>query len=287
MSLADVFARAEAEDRAAFIAYFPAGYPTVDESIDRIKDIVAAGADMIEVGLPYSDPMMDGPTIQEAADVALDAGFRIPDLFRVVREVTEAGGNCVTMSYWNPILQYGPENFARDFAAAGGLGAIIPDLIPEEAGRWLDAADEHGLGTIFLVAPSSSDERLALTAKASRGWIYATSHMGVTGAQKSVASSAGVLVERTREYTDLPVCVGLGVSNGEQAAEIAEFADGVIVGSALIKASARGRDELVALAGELAAGVRGTTAGEGAGDRGATLDDAGAPAPGPGAGERA
>ena len=193
---------------------------------------------------------------QEAADIALDAGFRIKDLFRVVGEVTAAGGKCVTMTYWNPVLQYGPEKFAEDFAAAGGLGAIIPDLIPEEAGRWLAAAEKHGLDTIFLVAPSSSNERIALTTAASGGFVYATSHMGVTGAQKAVDSAAGVLVSRTREYTDLPVCVGLGVSNGEQAKEIAGFADGVIVGSALIKAAAAGRDDLVALAKELAAGVR-------------------------------
>ena len=256
MSLADVFAQVRAENRAAFIAYYPAGYPTVDGSVDAINAIVDAGADIVEVGLPYSDPMMDGPTIQEAANIALAEGFRIRDLFRVVREVTDAGGNCVTMTYWNPILQYGPEKFAEDFAAAGGLGAIIPDLLPEEAGRWLAAAEKHGLDTIFLVAPSSSNERIALTTAATGGFVYATSHMGVTGALSAVDSAAGVLVSRTREFTDLPVCVGLGVSNGEQAAEIAGFADGVIVGSALIKAATAGRDELVALAGELAAGVR-------------------------------
>lgn len=256
MSLADVFAQVRAENRAAFIAYYPAGYPTVDGSVDAIKAIVDAGADIVEVGLPYSDPMMDGPTIQETANIALAEGFRIRDLFRVVREVTDAGGNCVTMTYWNPILQYGPEKFAEDFAAAGGLGAIIPDLLPEEAGRWLAAAEKHGLDTIFLVAPSSSNERIALTTAATGGFVYATSHMGVTGALSAVDSAAGVLVSRTREFTDLPVCVGLGVSNGEQAAEIAGFADGVIVGSALIKAATAGRDELVALAGELAAGVR-------------------------------
>lgn len=256
MSLADVFAQVRAENRAAFIAYYPAGYPTVDGSVDAIKAIVDAGADIVEVGLPYSDPMMDGPTIQEAANIALAEGFRIRDLFRVVREVTDADGNCVTMTYWNPILQYGPEKFAEDFAAAGGLGAIIPDLLPEEADRWLAAAEKHGLDTIFLVAPSSSNERIALTTAATGGFVYATSHMGVTGALNAVDSAAGVLVSRTREFTDLPVCVGLGVSNGEQAAEIAGFADGVIVGSALIKAATTGRDELVALAGELAQGVR-------------------------------
>ena len=260
MSLSDVFATVKEEGRAAFIGYYPAGFPTVEESIDRITAIVDAGADVIEVGLPYSDPMMDGPVIQAAADEALSAGFRIPDLFRVTREVTEAGGTCVTMTYWNPVLQYGPENFARDFAAAGGCGAIIPDLIPEEAGRWLAAAEAHGRDTIFLVAPSSTPERLAMTATAGSGFVYASSHMGVTGARKAVDSAAGELVARTRAVTDTPVAVGLGVSTGAQAKEIAEFADGVIVGSALIKASTESRDALVALARELAAGVRGQDA---------------------------
>lgn len=257
MTLTDIFARAHDEGRAAFIAYYPAGFPTVDDSIERISDIVDAGADLIEVGLPYSDPMMDGPTIQAAADEALAAGFRIRDLFRVIREVTDRGGACVTMTYWNPVLQYGPESFARDLAAAGGRGVIIPDLIPEEAGRWLAAAEAHSIDTIFLVAPSSTPERLALTANAGSGFVYASSHMGVTGAQKAVDSAAGVLVARTREVTDTPVAVGLGVSTGAQAAEIAEFADGIIVGSALIKASVESREALIALARELADGVRG------------------------------
>ncbi|MDK8818315.1 tryptophan synthase subunit alpha [Corynebacterium amycolatum] len=257
MSLSDVFDKVREENRAAFIGYYPAGFPTTDKSIENIKAIVDAGADIIEVGLPFSDPMMDGPTIQDAANVALDAGFRTREIMRVVREVTEHDGTCVVMSYWNPILQYGPERFAEDLAAAGGRGTIIPDLIPEEAGQWQRAAETNGLSNIMLVAPSSTNERLQLTATASTGFVYATSHMGVTGAQASVDSAAGKLVARTREVTDTPVCVGLGVSNGEQAAEIAEFADGVIVGSALIKAAMKSTDDLVTLARELAAGVRG------------------------------
>lgn len=257
MSLSDVFDKVREENRAAFIGYYPAGFPTTDKSIENIKAIVDAGADIIEVGLPFSDPMMDGPTIQDAANVALDAGFRTREIMRVVREVTAHGGTCVVMSYWNPILQYGPERFAEDLAAAGGRGTIIPDLIPEEAGQWQRAAEANGLSNIMLVAPSSTNERLQLTATASTGFVYATSHMGVTGAQASVDSAAGKLVARTREVTDTPVCVGLGVSNGEQAAEIAEFADGVIVGSALIKAAMKSTDDLETLARELAAGVRG------------------------------
>lgn len=260
MSLSDVFDKVRREGqagRAAFIGYYPAGFPTTDESIDNIKSMVDAGADIIEVGLPFSDPMMDGPTIQQAADTALTAGFRTREVMRVVREVTNHGGICVVMSYWNPILQYGPERFAEELAEAGGRGTIIPDLIPEEAEQWIRIAEANGLSNIMLVAPSSTPERLALTAGTSTGFVYATSHMGVTGAQDSVDSAAAALVARTREVTDTPVCVGLGVSNGEQAAEIAQFADGVIVGSALIRAATSGAEDLVKLTRELAAGVRG------------------------------
>lgn len=260
MSMQQIFDTAAAENRAAYIAYFPAGYPTTAESIEYIDTLVKTGADLIEVGLPFSDPMMDGPTIQDAANVALSNGFRTREVIEVVAEITRRGGNCVVMSYWNPILQYGPERFAQDLAAAGGLGTIIPDLIPEEAERWREAASAHGLANIMLVAPSSTNERLQLTATASTGFVYATSHMGVTGAQQAVDSAAAALVARTREVTDTPVCVGLGVSNGAQAAEIAEFADGVIVGSALIKAAAHGGAELEQLSAELAAGVRGEVA---------------------------
>lgn len=256
MALTDVFDKTRSENRAAFIGYLPAGFPTVEDSIENIKTLVNAGCDLIEVGLPFSDPMMDGPTIQDAADIALANGFRTRDLMRVVRETTQAGATCVVMSYWNPILQYGPEKFAEDLAAAGGRGTIIPDLIPEEAARWQAAAKAHGLSNIMLVAPSSTNERLELTTSASRGFVYVTSHMGVTGAQSSVDSAAGELVKRTREFTDLPLCVGLGVSNGEQAHQIAQFADGVIVGSALIKAASRSREALAELGAELAEGVR-------------------------------
>ncbi|MEJ5920658.1 MULTISPECIES: tryptophan synthase subunit alpha [unclassified Corynebacterium] len=256
MSLQDIFAQIKEENRSAFIAYLPAGFPTVAGSIELIDAVVESGADIVEVGLPFSDPMMDGPTIQDAADIALDNGFRTKDIFHVIREVTAKGANCVVMTYWNPVLQYGPEKFAADLAAAGGLGTIIPDLIPEEAGRWKAAAEAHGLDTIMLVAPSSTNERLALTAGQSSGFVYATSHMGITGAKDSVDSAAAILVRRTREVTDEPVCVGLGVSNGEQAREIAAFADGIIVGSALIKAAMRSTDDLRQLGAELAAGVR-------------------------------
>ncbi len=235
--LADIFQQARSEDRAALIGYLPAGFPNVPASIEQMKTIVAGGVDLVEVGLPFSDPMMDGPTIQDAADTALTNGFRVADIFDIIRELTASGGNAVVMSYWNPILQYGPQRFAEELAASGGLGTIIPDLIPEQAGPWLDAAEANGLANIMLVAPSSKDERLKLTAQTSSGFVYATSHMGVTGTQTTISDAAETLVQRTRQFTDTPVCVGLGISNGTQAHQVAQYADGVIVGSALIKAA--------------------------------------------------
>ncbi|WP_018024710.1 tryptophan synthase subunit alpha [Corynebacterium ulceribovis] len=256
-TITDILQGAKAENRGAFIAYYPAGFPTVEESITNLKSLVDAGVDLIEVGLPFSDPMMDGPTIQAAANVALDNGFRVRDFFDVVHEVTSYGGNCVFMTYYNLVLQYGPEKFAKDFAKAGGLGAIIPDLIPEEAGEWIAACEKYGIDPIFLVAPSSTAERLKITTAASRGFVYVTSHMGVTGARESIGSSAGELVERVREISDIPACVGLGVKTGKQAAELSQFADGIIVGSVLITAAEKGPEKLDQLANELAAGVRG------------------------------
>ena len=218
---------------------------------------LASYADVIEVGIPFSDPMMDGPVIQDAGSVALNAGFRVKDSIESVRTITQCGGRSVVMSYWNPILQYGPEKYAEELAEAGGLGAIIPDLLPEESSRWALVCEKLGMAPIYLVAPSTNPERMARTVGAGDGFVYAASHMGVTGAQDSVSSDARNLVERVREYTDLPVAVGLGVSNGQQAAAIAEYADGVIVGSALIRAAADGRESLCALAKELNEGVRG------------------------------
>ncbi|HJF13013.1 tryptophan synthase subunit alpha [Corynebacterium falsenii] len=251
--LAEVFRTANNEGRAAFVGYLPAGYPTVEES-KKLMASLAQHADLIEVGIPFTDPMMDGPTIQAAADTALGNGFRVKDTIEVVRAVTEAGGNAVVMSYWNPILQYGPEKFAEELAAAGGLGSIIPDLLPEEAERWVRACEANDLSPVYLVAPSTTPERMALTVEAADGFIYAASHMGITGAQQEVASSAEDLVQRVRQSTDLPVAVGLGVRTGEHAAHIARFADGVIVGSALIQAAEAGT--LEDLARELAEGVR-------------------------------
>jgi tryptophan synthase alpha chain len=254
--LAATFAACRAENRAALIGYLPAGYPDLAGSIAACTAMVEAGADIIEVGVAYSDPVMDGPTIQAAAEQALRGGVRVRDVFAVVEAITKAGGEAVVMTYWNPVLKYGVDAFSRDLAAAGGLGLITPNLIPEEAHDWLAASRVHDLDRIFLVAPSSTEERLAMTLEASSGFVYASSTMGVTGARSAVSSMAPELCARIRTHSDIPIGVGLGVRDGAQAAEIAAYADGVIVGSALVTATGQGLDAVRTLTAELARGVR-------------------------------
>ena len=221
--------------RAALVGYLPAGFPSVAGAAEAAVAIAQAGADVIEIGLPYSDPLMDGPVIQEATQRALAGGTHVTDVLRTVETVAAAGVPTLVMTYWNPVDHYGVAAFARDLAAAGGAGLITPDLPPEEAGDWLDAADACGLDRVFLVAPSSSDARIARITADCRGFVYAASLMGTTGARDSVGAAAAVLVSRVREVTSLPVAVGLGVRDGAQAAEVAGFADGVIVGSAFVQ----------------------------------------------------
>ena len=262
-STSTVFERARAEDRAALIGYLPAGYPSVDGSIRAMRTMVEAGCDAIEIGLPYSDPVMDGPTIQAAAQAALDGGVRTADVMRVVEEVAATGVPTLVMTYWNPVERYGVERFAADLARAGGAGLITPDITPDHGSSWIAAADAHGLDKVFLVAPSSTDERIAMTAAESRGFVYAAAVMGVTGAREASSDLAGPLVRRVRATGDVPVAVGIGVSNGDQAAEVARFADGVIVGSAFVRRlldagsdRAAGLASLAELTRDLADGVR-------------------------------
>ena len=256
------FSAASAANRAALVGYLPAGFPSVGGAIEAAQAMARAGADVIEVGLPYSDPLMDGPVIAEAVRRALAAGTRVADVLRTVEAVAAAGAPVLVMTYWNPVDRYGVRAFARDLAAAGGSGLITPDLTVEEAGSWLDASDEYGLDRVFLVAPSSTDQRIAAITRACRGFVYAASLMGITGTRDAVSGDASGLVKRIREHTDLPVAVGLGVSNGAQAAQVAGFADGVIVGSAFVRRllEAPGGDQGLAaireLTAELSAGVR-------------------------------
>jgi tryptophan synthase alpha chain len=263
VSTSTAFEKAKVDGRAALVGYLPAGFPDVDGGIEALRAMVDAGCDVIEVGLPYSDPVMDGPTIQAAAQQALDGGVRTTDVLRTVEAVAATGTPTVVMTYWNPVDRYGVERFAADLADAGGAGLITPDLTPDSGGEWIAAADAHDLDKIFLVAPSSTDERIAMTTAACRGFVYATAVMGVTGARATTSELASPLVARTRAHTDLPIGVGLGVSNGDQAAEVASYADGVIVGSAFVRAlldhpdaRAAGLRALTALTEDLAAGVR-------------------------------
>jgi tryptophan synthase alpha chain len=259
---AAAYAAARAEGRAALVGYLPVGFPSYDGCIAAMQAMADEGVDVIEVGLPYSDPVIDGPTIQAATEAALRGGSRTRDVLRTVEAVAGMGVAAVVMTYWNPVLAYGIERFAADLRSAGGSGLITPDLIPDEAADWLSASDAHDLERIFLVAPSSTDARIASTVAACRGWVYAASTMGVTGARTATSSAAPALVERTRAHTDLPIGVGLGVSNGAQAAEVGAFADGVIVGSALVRclldadSEAAGASAVGALTADLAAGVR-------------------------------
>jgi tryptophan synthase alpha chain len=251
-----------AEDRSALIGYLPVGYPDVERSIEAIAAMVDAGVDVVELGVPYSDPVMDGVLIQRVVEHALAGGVRVRDTLRVVEAVAATGVPVLVMTYWNPVLRYGVDAFARDLAAAGGAGMITPDLIPDEAAEWLAASDAHGLDRVFLVAPSSTAERLALTAQASRGFVYAASTMGVTGTRATVGVDAERLVADTRRAGADLVCVGLGVSTGDQAAEVGSYADGVIVGSALVRPLAEagtfadGLTALRSVVSDLADGVR-------------------------------
>jgi tryptophan synthase alpha chain len=256
------FDRAAGEGRAALIGYLPAGFPTVAGAIKAAQAMAEAGADIVEIGLPYSDPLMDGPVIQQAVHRALTGGVHVPDVLRTVEAVAMAGVPVLVMTYWNPVDHYGVEAFARDLATAGGSGLITPDLTPEEAAPWLDAAAARHLDPVFLVAPSSTDERIELITKVCGGFVYAASLMGVTGARDTVGSQAAGLVARVRARTNLPVAVGLGVRDGAQAAQVAGFADGVIVGSAFVQRLIDAPDLPAGISGvrdlaeDLAAGVR-------------------------------
>ncbi|MDQ6754910.1 MAG: tryptophan synthase subunit alpha [Actinomycetota bacterium] len=255
--------RAKAQGRAALIAYLPAGYPSVQATIDAGIALAATGVDLIEIGIPYSDPVMDGSVIQAATTEAIASGFRVASVFDVVAGITaKTDAAVLVMTYWNPVLRMGVDEFSRRLAEAGGAGLITPDLIPDEASEWFAASDKYGLDRVFLVAPSSSPERLARAVQACRGFVYAVSIMGVTGARAAVSSSAQKLVEDTHRAGAERVCVGLGVSRADHVREIAAYADGVIVGTALVAAMRDGGVPAVAaLAKELGTGLLPTRQG--------------------------
>lgn len=254
----EVFAGIATQRRScALIGYLPVGYPDVETSLEAMVALARGGCDIVEVGMPYSDPGMDGPVIQHAAEVALAGGVRTEDLFRAVSAVKEAGALPVVMTYWNIVYQYGVDAFAARLADSGGAGIITPDLLPDEAGDWIAASDTYGLSRIFLAAPSSTPERLATIVAGATGFVYAASTMGVTGTRESVDTQARGLVDRLRQAGARRVCVGLGVSTPAQVAQLAGYCDGVIVGSALVKElSAGGPGAVEKLVTELVAGTK-------------------------------
>ena len=248
--------RAQASGAGALIGYLPIGYPDLATSIDAAITLTRHGVDVLELGLPYSDPVMDGPVIQAATVAALENGFRLRHAFEAVREITAAtDAPVLCMTYYNPVLAYGVDRFAGELASAGGAGLITPDLIPEEAEAWLTASDANGLDRVFLAAPTSSERRITEAARLSRGFTYVVSTMGTTGARADVDRAARTLVDRLRRVGDQPLAVGIGISTGAQVAEVLAYADGAIVGSALVAALGDGVDRLAEVADALADGT--------------------------------
>ena len=232
----------KAAGKGSLVGYYPAGYPSLAESVEAAVVMCQNGVDVLELGVPYSDPVMDGPVIQAATLQALDGGFKLKQVFEAVKQITERVDTPVlVMTYWNPVVQYGVERFAADLAAAGGAGLITPDLIPDEAAEWLAASDAHGLDRVFLAAPTSTPERIQVATDLSRGFVYAVSTMGITGARAELDQQARKVVAGVRAAdAKQNTCVGIGISTSEQVAEVNEYADGAIVGSAFVRAYAEG-----------------------------------------------
>jgi tryptophan synthase alpha chain len=243
--------------KGSLVGYYPAGYPTLKDSVDALVAMSENGCDILEIGVPYSDPVMDGLVIQVATEEARAAGFVLGDLFEVIRQVrARVDTPLLVMSYWNPVLRFGVEKFAKEIVAAGAQGMITPDLVPDEASQWLAASEENELDRVFLVAPSSSDQRVADNSDASIGFVYSVSTMGITGERSKLDGLARELVGRVKSLSSTPTCVGVGISNAEQVREVNGYADGAIVGTAFVKAYHEdGLEGLVAKTKELAAGL--------------------------------
>jgi tryptophan synthase alpha chain len=232
-----LFERCSAEGRKAFIAYLAAGDPEMKATVPLVSALERGGADLIELGVPFSDPIADGPVIQRASERALRAGTTLDAILDMVREIrTKSQVPILLFSYFNPVMHYGFERLARDAANAGVDGVLLTDLSVEEAEEPVARLREHSLDTVFLVAPTSSERRLELVGKHSSGFVYLVSRTGVTGEQASLSEQAIPLIQRTRRHSTLPLAVGFGISKPEHVAEVARFADGVVVGSAIVKA---------------------------------------------------
>jgi tryptophan synthase alpha chain len=228
--------------KSTLVGYFPIGYPTLDESIQAAIEMCRNGVDILELGVPYSDPVMDGLVIQEATGQALENGFKLKQTFDAVSAVTSAVDTPVlVMTYWNPVMQYGIEKFASQLKAAGGAGLITPDLIPDEAAEWLEVSDRLELDRVFLATPTSSKSRMQRACELSRGFVYSVSTMGITGTRDSVDDLAKQVVSAVRETaTEQNTAVGIGISTAQQVKDVNEYADGAIVGSAFVRAYQNG-----------------------------------------------
>lgn len=258
--IADAFEHARAEDRAALICYLTAGYPDAETSAACFEAAVEAGADVLEVGIPFSDPMMDGPVIQAANQHVLESGVTVAEQLALVGRLAHLEVPKLAMTYVTIADTRGWDRFAGELRAAGLDGVILPDLPAGEARPWLDAAAQQELATVFLASSVSSDDRLDALTAVSTGWVYATGLLGVTGVKSVAQDQTRALVERVRARTDLPVAVGIGVRDAASAADVAAYADGVIVGSAIVKAIGAGEPagapaRVHALVGELRRGV--------------------------------
>lgn len=261
-SLENLFTKSRVSNKPVLIGYLPAGFPTQKKAKKIIKAMIDGGIDAIEIGYPYSDPVMDGPVIQSASEEAIKNGAGVNEVFELLKLSAELGIPSVVMSYWSPIEKYGVTKFASEIAKNGGSGVITPDLTYEESTNWRAEAEKNAINRIYVVAPSSAEDRLAKVTNECSGFIYAASLMGVTGARTAVSANAKQLVERIRRVSDKPIAVGLGVSSKDQAREVATFADGVIVGSAFIKivqefgAGRSGLKKIKQLAKSLSEGVK-------------------------------
>ncbi len=255
--VAQALEAARAEGRGAFVGYLPLGYPDLQTSIEAAVALAENGADVLELGPPYSDPVMDGTVIQEATQVALAGGFRLRDTFTALREITSrVDVPVLVMTYWNPVLQFGVDRYADELLAAGGAGLITPDITPDAAGEWIAASERTGLDRVFLAAPTSTDERLGLIVRHSTGFVYTVSTMGITGERAELDAAARGLVARLRDHGAEHACVGIGISTPDQVRSVLDYADGAIVGTALVRALRDGGVEgLAAEARQLAAGA--------------------------------
>jgi len=249
---------ARAEGRGAFVGYLPLGFPDLETSIEAAVTLAENGVDVIELGPPYSDPVMDGIVIQEATQAALAGGFRMRDTFTAVKAITSrVDVPVLVMTYWNPVVQYGIDRYADDLLAAGGAGLITPDITPDAAAEWIAASTRTGLDRVFLAAPTSTDERLGLIVGSSTGFVYTVSTMGITGERAQLDAAARSLVARLREHGAEHACVGIGISTADQISGVLEYADGAIVGTALVRALRDGGlDGLAETTRALAAGTR-------------------------------